>query len=118
MAGDNVPARPGELERPVPRVRVVTRLGIMKEEQVIPAKEEHGSEAVKSQLVKNALGELEVMSVRLFLISRRADKSTALIIPCVSTTIERRTRGNNKRSIFIAIFFLVLSSLSFGSFLF
>lgn len=47
MAGESVPARPGESERPVPRVRMVTR---EEEEQVTPAKEEQGSAAAeKSQ---------------------------------------------------------------------
>ncbi|GAB2231639.1 hypothetical protein Droror1_Dr00010649 [Drosera rotundifolia] len=53
-AGDRVPARPGESERPVPSVRVETRSldgeGV-EGEQTMPAKEEQGSDE-KSQVVK------------------------------------------------------------------
>lgn len=77
MAGERVPARPGESERPVPKVRIVTR----EAKQVTPAKEEQGSAAAeKSQVEKKRSAEEEGMSVREFLIWRRAAKSVGLIL--------------------------------------
>lgn len=72
MAGEREPARPGEPERPVPSVRVVTRL----REQVIPEKVEQGSGAERSQVDKKSV---PGTSVRVSLIAARAAKSTAVI---------------------------------------
>lgn len=69
-AGESEPASPGESEKPVPSVRIVTRLS---EEHVTPEKEEQGFGAVKSQEEKKSV---PGMSVREFLIASRATKST------------------------------------------
>lgn len=52
IKGDNVPANPGEPDRPVPRTSDSTRLGCSEDEQVTPAKDEQGSPEAKSQLEK------------------------------------------------------------------
>ncbi|KAL0311284.1 UNVERIFIED_CONTAM: hypothetical protein Sangu_2423100 [Sesamum angustifolium] len=75
IAGERVPARPGEPERPVPSVRMVTREE--EEEQVTPAKEEQGSTEAeeKFQEEKKRGAAEEGTSMREFLMSRNAAKS-------------------------------------------
>lgn len=73
MEGESEPARPDEPERPVPRVRVETRLS----EQVMPEKVEQGSGAVRFQVEKKLL---PGMSVSVLLMAAKAAKSTALIL--------------------------------------
>lgn len=69
------PARPSESERPVPSVRVVMRRWLeLVMEQVMPEKEEQGSEEWKFQEEKKGEEE-EGMSVSVFLMSYKTDKS-------------------------------------------
>lgn len=72
MEGESEPARPCEPERPVPRVRVVTRLS----EQVMPEKVEQGSGEARFHVEKKLL---PGMSVSVSLMADSAAKSTALI---------------------------------------
>lgn len=83
--GEREPARPGEPESPVPRVRVVTRF----EEQVRPEKVEQGSGEVKSQVDKKSV---PGMSVSVDLIDASAAKSTASIL-----SVSWRERGRTWR---------------------
>lgn len=100
MAGERVPARPGESERPVPKVRMVTR----EAKQVTPAKEEQGSAAAeKSQVEKKPAAEEEGMSVREFLIWRRAAKSMGLIAVEL-IAVRRRWRARTRNRQLLAIF--------------
>lgn len=71
--GERKPASPGVLERPVPSVRMVTRL----REQVMPEKVEQGSGEVKSQVEKKFE---PGMSVRLSFMAARAARSLRLIL--------------------------------------
>lgn len=73
MEGERKPASPGESDRPVPRVRAVTRLW----EQVMPEKVEQGLGEVKSQVEKK--GVPPGMSVRVALMAASAAISAAKI---------------------------------------
>lgn len=91
--GERVPARPGELERPVPRVRVVTR----ELEQVTPEKEEQGGGAVVEKLkfqVEKNWG--FVREVRVFLISSRAVRSS-LLIDCSEFVRKKKKKKKRRR---------------------
>lgn len=72
--GEREPASPGEPERPVPSVRMVT---LPSSEQVTPEKDEQGSGEVKSQVEKKFE---PGMSVRPSFIAARAARSVLLVL--------------------------------------
>lgn len=106
MAGERVPARPGEPERPVPSVRMVTREE-EEEEQVTPAKEEQGStkeEKFQEEKKRGAAAEEEGTSVREFLIRRNAAKSVGWmseIVDWIEMKRKEKTRGRNSGALAI-----------------